>query len=170
MVTYFFFSFVVEHTRATLHNLPLLHWQFVWLYCFLEGAWHFSMVVFHKLKRWNKINQYEFVFLIFDNLMMSYCCYIWLSSVKNTVLTFIVGRFAYCAFHIFYCHLLGPRETFFWTLKLWKRNFKGIVIRRTMHLINIWQMFNVAKDTITAKSYILQKFLFQWICCKCLTW
>ena len=39
-----------------------------------------------------------------------------------------------------------------------------------MHLINIWQMFNVATDSITAKLYILFKFVFQWICCKCLAW
>ena len=38
------------------------------------------------------------------------------------------------------------------------------------HLINIWQMFNVETDAITAKPYIQDKSLFQLICCKCLAW
>ena len=37
-------------------------------------------------------------------------------------------------------------------------------------LINIWQIFNVATDAITAKPYIPQTFSFQWIYCKCLAW
>ena len=36
------------------------------------------------------------------------------------------------------------------------------------HLINIWQMFNVATDDSAVKLYIPQKSLLQWICCKCL--
>ena len=38
------------------------------------------------------------------------------------------------------------------------------------NLINIWQMSNVATDEITVKSYILHKFVFKWICSKCLEW
>ena len=38
------------------------------------------------------------------------------------------------------------------------------------NLINIWQTFNVGTDAITAKPYIQNKSLFQWIYCKCLAW
>ena len=53
----------------------------------------------------------------------------------------------------------------------WTYNWKFISSTSVRpYLINILRWIWVATESITAKQYILQKFLFQWICCKCLAW
>ena len=40
---------------------------------------------------------------------------------------------------------------------------------QNLQYVFVWWIW-VATESITAKPYILQKILFQWICCKCLAW